>query len=63
MAPVEACEDETAIVRNVTYCQESEELMGVCGVKGDDHQFLDNFSVEIEEGVEGYRKIVFAFCI
>ena len=61
MVPVEACEDETAIIRNVTYCQESDELMGFCGVKGDDHQCLDNFSVEIGEGVDGYRKIVSAF--
>ena len=56
MVPVEACEDETAIIRNVTYYQESDELMGFCGLKGDDHQCLDK-QYEIGEGVEDIGRL------
>ena len=43
--PVMAAEDETAIIGQVTYNEAKDELLGFCGVSGDQHQCLDMPSV------------------
>ena len=45
----------------ICYHQEIDSLIGFCGVKGEQHQCLDNFVVEIGGGEEGYNRIVQAF--
>ena len=59
--PVELCEEETAIVKEVVYKQKSDELWGFCGVAGEDHQSLDNFVTFVGEGEAGYDAITTAF--
>ena len=59
--PVEMSEDETAIVKEVRYLQESDELVGYCGVGSEEHKCIDDFVVKVGEGVEGYNRIVNAF--
>ena len=60
--PVELCEDETAIVKEVVYIQKSDELWGFCGVAGEDNQCLDNFVTFVGEGETGYDAITTAYC-
>ncbi|KAJ7371921.1 hypothetical protein OS493_022019 [Desmophyllum pertusum] len=51
--PVLAAEDETAIIAHVTYNEAEDELLGFCGVNGDNHQCLDHFTVNVGDGEEG----------
>lgn len=55
--PVLAAEDETAIIAHVTYNEAEDELLGFCGVNGDNHQCLDHFTVKVGDGEEGYNAI------
>lgn len=59
--PVEAAEDETAIVQEVSYLQERDVLTGFCGAVGADHMCSDDFNIKIGEGEEGYNAITDAF--
>ena len=58
-----AAEDETAVFSKVTYSQEKFELLGFCGIKGANHQCLDQFkfTVEVGDKEEGYNTIFSAF--
>lgn len=61
--PVLAAEDETAVISKVTYSQVKFELLGFCGIKGANHQWLDQFKfrVKVGDGEEGYNTIFSAF--
>ena len=59
--PVLAAEDETAIIGHVTYHQNTDELLGFCGVNGQHHACVDHFTVVVGEGEEGFATIVNAF--
>ena len=61
LVPVLAAEDETAVISKVTYSQEKDELLGFCGIKGANHQCLDQFTVRVGDGEEGYNTIFSAF--
>ena len=61
LVPVLAAEDETAVISEVTYSQEKDELLGFCGIKGANHQCLDQFTVRVGDGEEGYNTIFSAF--
>ena len=61
LVPVLAAEDETAVISKVTYSQEKDELLGFCGIKGANHQCLDQFTVRVRDGEEGYNTIFSAF--
>ena len=50
LVPVLAAEDETAVISKVTYSQEKDELLGFCGIKGANHQCLDQFTVRVGDG-------------
>ena len=56
-----AAEDKTAVISKVTYSQEMDELLGFCGIKGANHQCLDQFTVRVGDGEEGYNTIFSAF--
>ena len=59
--PVLAAEDETAIIGQVTYHQDRDELLGFCGVNGQHHACLDHFPLKVEDGEKGFTNIVNAF--
>lgn len=59
--PVLAAEDETGIIAQIVYNQATDELLGVCGVKGPEHKCLDYFTVVVGNGEEGYNSIVNVF--
>lgn len=61
LVPVLAVKDETAVIRKIMYSQEKDELLGFCGVKGPNHQYLDHFTVKVGDGEEGYNTIFSAF--
>lgn len=58
-----AAKDETAVISKVTYSPEKFELLGFCGIKGANHQCLDQFkfTVKVGDGEEGYNTIFSAF--
>ena len=58
--PVLAAEDKTAILGQISYSEETDELLGFCRVSGADHKCLDCFNV-IGDGEQGYNTIVNAF--
>ena len=58
--PVQISEDETAIIRKITYDQANDTLVGFCG-SSVDNQCEENFLVRVGEGEDGYRNIVSAF--
>ena len=62
--PVQRSEDETAIIKKITYHQESDTMMGTCGIDGPNHQCQDEDIHVIGEGEEGYNRIreVFDTC-
>ena len=53
--PVMAAEDETAIIGQITYNEAKDELLGFCGVSGDQHQCLHAFSVLVGDGEERHN--------
>lgn len=59
--PVLAAEDETAIIGHITYNQTNDELLGFCGVRGEQHTCLDHFTVVVGEDEVGYHAIMDAF--
>ena len=46
----ETSEDETAIIGKITYSQRNDELLGICGPKGDNHQCSHDVRVVLGEG-------------
>ena len=46
---------------HITYYQETDTLQGMCGLKGDNHQCLEELEVLVGEGVEGYNTMVNVF--
>ena len=38
---VETAEDETSIIKYLTYSQKNDFIIGSCGEKGPDHQWLE----------------------
>jgi len=56
-----AAQDEPAIIMHMTYVEALDELLGFCGVTGDNHQYLDHFTVEVGDGKEGYITTILAF--
>lgn len=59
--PVLAAEDEMAILGQISYSESTDELLGFCGVSGEDHKCLDSFTVVVGNGIQGYNTIVNAF--
>ena len=57
----ETSEDETAIIGKITYSQRNDELLGICGPKGDNHQCSHDVRVVLGEGDEAYQRIVDTF--
>ena len=60
--PVEVCEDETSIVKQIVYHEESDILSGFCGLKDSDvpHTYVENPSVSVGDD-KGYDNIIEAF--
>ena len=61
VALVQLSEDETAIIKKVTYNQRDDTLVGFCGKSGDAHQCMTNCVIKVGDGEEGYNTIVDAF--
>ena len=59
--PVLLAEDETAIINKVDYNEKLDTLEGFCGIKGEQHQCLDEFVVQVGNGEDGYNNITTAF--
>lgn len=59
--PVLVAEDETAIVGEIRYHQDSDILLRFCGVNGHEHKCLDSFFVQVGADIDGYHKIMNAF--
>ena len=59
--PVLLAEDETAIIGRLDYCAKQDLLLGSCGYEALDHKCVDNFTIEVGEGEDGYKVIVNAF--
>ncbi len=59
--PAETSEDETYIIGRTVYDQKSDQLLGMCGLKGQNHQCSNQVSVVVGEGEDGYTRIVDTF--
>ena len=59
--PFVLSEDETAIVKEIVYCQEIDKLVGFCGKVDSKHMCVEDCNVEVGEGEKGYENIVSAF--
>ena len=58
--PVGLAEDETAIIKRVTYSQVDDSLLGFCGPK-ENHRCHADFKVFVGNGVQGFENITTAF--
>lgn len=53
--PVLTAEDKTAIKAEISYNQETDELLGFCGRNDDHHQCLSPINVVLEDDKDSYK--------
>ena len=59
--PVELSEDETVIIKKITYDEKTDSFIGFCGIEEDNHQCMTNIAIKVGDGEHGYQQIVNAF--
>ena len=55
-----AAQDEPMIIMHMTYVEALDELLGFCGVTGDNCQYLDHFTVKVGDEEKGYNATISA---
>jgi hypothetical protein len=59
--PVLICEDETAIINDITWDQRSDRLFGFCGKDGEDHKCMHDCELTVGDDDGAYNKLVSTF--
>ena len=57
-ALVEIAEDETSLVRHLTYCQKSDLIIGSCEPESPDHQCLEYYVHKVGDNEGAYNALV-----
>ena len=60
LIPVLTAEDETAIKAEISYSQETDELLGFCGRDDDHYQCLSPIKVVVGDDQDSYKRMQYA---